>query len=279
MLARALALEPRVLLLDEPTSALDQAARDAVEGTLRRLRARTAISIVVSPMTSPRPGGSPTTWCGSNRQRSAQGPAAEVLAGGRARDRHCGGRDVIVAASSINVTLGEVAAALALVAIAAIASRAWHAGLEEDIGIAVVRSLIQLTAIGYVITRDLRPGLGRARARADHRDGRLRRLHGPASRQVGAERLLATAHRARSGGRGDARPGDRPWHLPGDPALSGAGRGHGDRQLDDVRGSGPQPARRGRPRSVRARSRRPSPSARRRRRPSHRWSSAACARG
>jgi ABC-type proline/glycine betaine transport system ATPase subunit len=47
MLARALALEPRVLLLDEPTSALDQTARDAVEGTLIRLRARTAISLVV----------------------------------------------------------------------------------------------------------------------------------------------------------------------------------------------------------------------------------------
>ena len=47
MLARALALEPRVLLLDEPTSALDQAARDAVEGTLLRLRARTAISLVL----------------------------------------------------------------------------------------------------------------------------------------------------------------------------------------------------------------------------------------
>lgn len=47
MLARALALDPRVLLLDEPTSALDQAARDAVEATLRGLRARTSISIVV----------------------------------------------------------------------------------------------------------------------------------------------------------------------------------------------------------------------------------------
>jgi putative ABC transport system permease protein len=57
-----------------------------------------------------------------------------------------------LAASSIHIDPGQVAAALALVAVAAIASRSWHAGLEEDIGIAVIRSFIQLTAIGYVIT-------------------------------------------------------------------------------------------------------------------------------
>jgi len=53
--------------------------------------------------------------------------------------------------SSIDVSLGEVAVALVLVAIAVVASRWRRAGLEEDIGVAVVRSFIQLTAIGYVI--------------------------------------------------------------------------------------------------------------------------------
>jgi len=52
----------------------------------------------------------------------------------------------------IDVTLGEVAAALVLVAIAAAISRWRGAGLEADIGIAVVRSFVQLTAIGFVIT-------------------------------------------------------------------------------------------------------------------------------
>jgi len=53
---------------------------------------------------------------------------------------------------AIDVSLGEVAAALVLVAIAAAISRWRRAGLEADIGIAVVRSFVQLTAIGFVIT-------------------------------------------------------------------------------------------------------------------------------
>jgi putative ABC transport system ATP-binding protein len=47
MLARALALEPAVLLLDEPTSALDEGARDAVERTLLHLRERLDLSYVL----------------------------------------------------------------------------------------------------------------------------------------------------------------------------------------------------------------------------------------
>jgi putative ABC transport system permease protein len=53
--------------------------------------------------------------------------------------------------AAIQITLGQVAATLALVAVAVAVSVWQRADLERDIGIAVVRSFIQLTAIGYVI--------------------------------------------------------------------------------------------------------------------------------
>ncbi len=53
--------------------------------------------------------------------------------------------------SPIDITLGEVAASLALVAVAAGVSFWRRAELESDLGIAVLRSFLQLTAVGYVI--------------------------------------------------------------------------------------------------------------------------------
>jgi len=53
--------------------------------------------------------------------------------------------------SSVSISLGEVAAALALVAVAAVVSFWRRAELETDLGIAVLRSFVQLTAVGYVI--------------------------------------------------------------------------------------------------------------------------------
>ncbi|HEX8074123.1 MAG TPA: iron export ABC transporter permease subunit FetB [Thermoleophilaceae bacterium] len=57
----------------------------------------------------------------------------------------------MIAAASIHVTLGEVAASLALVAVAAAVSLWRRADLERDLALAVVRSFLQLTAVGYVI--------------------------------------------------------------------------------------------------------------------------------
>ncbi len=53
--------------------------------------------------------------------------------------------------NGIDVSLGEVAAALALVALAAAISRWRDAELEDDILVAAIRSFVQLTAIGYAI--------------------------------------------------------------------------------------------------------------------------------
>jgi len=52
---------------------------------------------------------------------------------------------------TIDVTLAQVAATLALVAIAIGVSFWQRAGLENEIAVAVVRSFVQLTAIGFVI--------------------------------------------------------------------------------------------------------------------------------
>jgi putative ABC transport system permease protein len=53
--------------------------------------------------------------------------------------------------STVSISLGEVAAALALIAVAIAVSFWRRAELEGDIALAVVRSFIQLTAVGYVI--------------------------------------------------------------------------------------------------------------------------------
>jgi putative ABC transport system permease protein len=53
--------------------------------------------------------------------------------------------------ATIQITLPQVASTLVLVAVAVAVSVWQRAELERDIGIAVIRSFVQLTAIGYVI--------------------------------------------------------------------------------------------------------------------------------
>jgi putative ABC transport system permease protein len=53
--------------------------------------------------------------------------------------------------STISITLGEVAASLALIAVAIAVSFWQRAELEQDIAVSVLRSFLQLTAVGYVI--------------------------------------------------------------------------------------------------------------------------------
>ena len=50
-----------------------------------------------------------------------------------------------------SVSLGQVAAALALVVLAAAVSAWRRVGLERDVGVAALRAFVQLTAVGYAI--------------------------------------------------------------------------------------------------------------------------------
>ena len=125
---------------------------------------------------------------------------------------------------SIQVSLGDVAATLALVAVAVAVSFWRRADLEEDIGIAVVRSFIQLTAIGYVINFIFDQdslwfvvaliavmvvfGALQARARA---------------KQV-PDAFWAAAAGAGAGRRGHPGPRRRPRRLQARASLPGAGR-------------------------------------------------------
>src|SRR5688500_20192765 len=53
--------------------------------------------------------------------------------------------------SSVDISLAGVAASLALIALAIGVSFWRQAELEQDLAVAVLRSFVQLTAIGYVI--------------------------------------------------------------------------------------------------------------------------------
>jgi putative ABC transport system permease protein len=62
-----------------------------------------------------------------------------------------GAPEGVALTTSIHLSFGQVGAALALVALAAAISLWRGADLERDIGIATVRSFVQLTLIGYAI--------------------------------------------------------------------------------------------------------------------------------
>src|SRR5205807_10207774 len=81
--------------------------------------------------------------CRARHPRSPPG-----LRSGRPGDR---GRAVPIAAVTTRISFADVALALLLVAVAIVVSRVRHVGLEGDIGVATLRSFVQLLAIGLVL--------------------------------------------------------------------------------------------------------------------------------
>ena len=69
MLARALALDPKVLLLDEPTAALDERSRDAVERTLLDLRSHVSFVLVTHDRAQAERLADRTLWLEDGRLR------------------------------------------------------------------------------------------------------------------------------------------------------------------------------------------------------------------
>ena len=144
--------------------------------------------------------------------------------------------------STISITLGEVAASLALIGVAIAVSFWRRAELEQDIAVAVFRSFIQLTAVGYVIQAIFDTdslwlvvallagmvafGAWTARGRAKG----VPEVTGPIVLALG---VAAAVTLGLVIGLGRVQAG---------AALPGAGGRDGDRELDDRGGRGAQPA-------------------------------------
>ena len=217
MLARALALEPEVLLLDEPTASLDAAATGAVERRSARPRRRVARPRDPRPRSGRAARPSERSSSGKGGSRVTQRPSRSRSARSPRRWRWSPWP---------------------------IAVSFWRrAELEQDIAVAVMRSFIQLTAVGYVIQAIFdSDSLWLVVALLAGMVG-LRHVDRARTREGSAGRHGPDRAGARRGGGGHARARARARRLQGEAALPRAGRRHGDRQLDDRGGGGAQPAR------------------------------------